>query len=83
MEIDDGEKKEGNEASAPAECARRYPALYLDAYADHPKSLLRLTTRDRCDGVHSAYAYLKFGFQVSARAADTCGLVYCVDYHPC
>ena len=40
----------------------QYPALYMDAYADHPSSLLRLT-EDRCDGVHNAYAYLKYGFQ--------------------
>jgi hypothetical protein len=39
-----------------------YPALFMDAYADHSASLLRLTN-DRCDGVHNAYAYLKFGFQ--------------------
>lgn len=41
----------------------RYPALYMDAYAEHPKSLLRLTSTERCDGIHNSFAYLKFGFQ--------------------
>jgi hypothetical protein len=36
--------------------------LFMDEFAKHPASLLRLSTQE-IDGVHTAYAYLKFSFQ--------------------
>lgn len=36
--------------------------LFLDEYAHHADSLLRLSSQ-QIDGVHTAYAYLKFSFQ--------------------
>ena len=48
--------------SSAAYHSQRFPALFLDAHARHPNSLLRLP--GFCDGVSNAVAYLKVGFQL-------------------
>jgi hypothetical protein len=50
---------------------KNFPALFLDAYARHPQSLLRLAS-GFCDGVSNSFAYLKHGFQFFRAHVEQC-----------